>query len=279
MKIAVCFSGVLRAGVHAFPNIKQYYGDYFNSIDFYMHTWDIEDWGADWYAYPHPLIDDSLWESIVKRKPFKLQDSKLDKMESLYKFKKLETASIFDSYDPNTPVKYEYMWDSFKRSVELKQEYEKENNFKYDIVVKTRPDILFNVPFENTVRNKIRTGTSSFEYSTFENDVKLVQPDNIVAKNCKYDQPGRTLDDVHWMGSNKVMDNLADFSTNTEPITPWDPGDDTIVSQKTWRSGTYCDAKGVKFCEMNSQLYCILRDHLVHLDPIEDYYKIKREGY
>ena len=279
MKIAVCFSGVLRAGVHAFPNIKQYYGDYFNSIDFYMHTWDIEDWGADWYAYPHPLIDDSLWESIVKRKPFKLQDSKLDKMESLYKFKKLETASIFDSYDPNTPVKYEYMWDSFKRSVELKQEYEKENNFKYDIVVKTRPDILFNVPFENTVRNKIRTGTSSFEYSTFENDVKLVQPDNIVAINCKYDQPGRTLDDVHWMGSNKVMDNLADFSTNTEPITPWDPGYSSYLSQKTWRSGTYCDAKGVKFCEANSQEYIILRDHLVHLDPIEDYYKIKWEGY
>ncbi len=278
MKIAVCFSGVLRAGVHAFPNIKQYYGDYFNSIDFYMHTWDIEDWGADWYAYPHPLIDDSLWESIVKRKPFKLQDSKLSKMESLYKFKKLETTSIFDSYNPNSPTKVEYMWDSFKRSIELKQEYEKENNFKYDIVIKMRPDILFNVPFDNDRRRIMRVGTRVLEYSTFENDVKLVQSDNIVAVNCKYEDDedgGRTLDDVHWMGSSEVQDNLADFSQDTEPVTPWDPGG----SQYSWRQGTYCDVKGVKFAEANTQNYCIFRDHLLHLDPIVDFWKIRGEGY
>jgi hypothetical protein len=268
----------LRAGVHAFPNIKRYYGDYFNKIDFFMHTWDLEDWGADWHGYPHPQIDDSLWESIVKRKPFKLQDSKLSKMESLYKFKKLETTSIFDSYNPNLPIKVEYMWDSFKRSIELKQEYEKENNFKYDIVVKMRPDILFNVPFDNARRSRIRVGTRVLKYSTFENDVKLVQSDNIVAVNCQYEDDedaGRTLDDVHWMGSSEVQDNLADFSQDTEPVTPWDSGG----SQYNWRQGTYCDVKGVKFAEANTLHYCIFRDHLVHLDPIVDFWKIRGEGY
>tara|TARA_Y100000310_G_scaffold107902_1_gene106383 strand:- start:189 stop:1004 length:816 start_codon:yes stop_codon:yes gene_type:complete len=271
MKIAVCFSGVLRTGVHAFPNIKQYYGNYFNNIDFFMHTWDIENWGADWYSYPHPHIDDSLWESLEKRKSFKLQDSKLEKMESLYKFKKLETTSIFGKVDPL--FNHGYMWESFKRSIELKQKYEKENNFEYDIVVKSRPDILLRVaPVNFNIRK-------SKKFSSFKKDVELVKSDNIVAINCKYDQPNRTLDDVFWMGNNKVQDNLADFSANTEPITPWDAGDDTILYQQTWRSGTFCDAKGVKFCEANSQEYIILRDHLVHLDPILDFSQIKKEGY
>jgi hypothetical protein len=256
-----------------------------------MHTWDVEDWGADWYAYPHPHMDDSLWESFVKRKPFKLQDSKLEKMESLYKFKKLKITSIFDSYDPPDVYQHQYMWESFKRSIELKQEYEKENNFEYDIVVKSRPDILFRVlsisGLNLITTGRIKVGQES-EFATFETDISLIQSDNIVAVNCKYDEPNRTLDDVHWMGSNKVMDNLADFNSDREvtprgpgwsqylrEITPWDPGE----SQYSWREGTYCDAKGVKFCEAYSQPYCILRDHLVHLDPIEDFYKIRKEGY
>ena len=299
-KIAVCFSGTLRTGVHAFPNIKQYYGDYFNNIDFFMHTWDIEDWGCDWSGYHHPFIGDSLWESYQERKLFKLQDSKLEKMESLYKFKKLETTSIFDSYDPNSPNKLQYMWKSFKRSIELKQEYEKENNFEYDIVVKSRPDILFRVkPISDvgliTAGGK-KVGKEA-RFANFEKDLELIESDNIVAQNCNpCDGPNRTLDDVFWIGSNKVMHNLVDFNSDSKlgrnpgapgwsqylrEITPWDPGE----SQYSWREGTYCDAKGVKFCELYSSYsnmgpgYCILRDHLIHLDPIEDFYKIMKEGY
>ena len=285
-KIAVCFSGTLRTGVHAFPNIKRYYGDYFNNIDFFMHTWDIEDWGCDWSGYHHPFIGDSLWASYQERKLFKLQDSKLEKMESLYKFKRLETSSIFDSYDPNSPKKHHHMWNSFKRSIELKQEYEKENNFEYDIVIKSRPDILFRVKSTSGI-DLITTGGKRIgeqkEFANFEKDLELVESDNIVAQNCNYEPPNRTLDDVFWMGSNKVMDNLADFNSDSE-VTPWltpPKYKDDIV----WREGTYCDAKGVKFRELYSGQtnraagYCILRDHLVHLDPIEDYYKIMKEGY
>ena len=121
------------------------------------------------------------------------------------------------------------------------------------------------------------------EFANFEKDLELVESDNIVAQNCNYEPPNRTLDDVFWMGSNKVMDNLADFNSDSE-VTPW------LTPSKykddiAWREGTYCDAKGVKFCELYSSYsnmgpgYCSLRDHLIHLDPIEDFYKIMKEGY
>ena len=40
MKIAICFSGMVRTGVKAYPSIKRFIGDLWGQCDFFMHTWD-----------------------------------------------------------------------------------------------------------------------------------------------------------------------------------------------------------------------------------------------
>jgi hypothetical protein len=43
---------------------------------------------------------------------------------------------------------YQSRWYGFKEVMKLKSEYEKENNFKYDLVVNARFDLCFNKPFD-----------------------------------------------------------------------------------------------------------------------------------
>lgn len=40
MKIAICFSGHVRTGRHAIPNILRFIGDLRPQVDIYVHTWD-----------------------------------------------------------------------------------------------------------------------------------------------------------------------------------------------------------------------------------------------
>ena len=49
MKIAICFSGMIRTGVYAAPLIKKFIGRYYDNVDIFIHTWDIS--------------EDKLWHS------------------------------------------------------------------------------------------------------------------------------------------------------------------------------------------------------------------------
>lgn len=40
MRIAICFSGHVRTGCHAIPNILRFIGDLRPQVDIYIHTWD-----------------------------------------------------------------------------------------------------------------------------------------------------------------------------------------------------------------------------------------------
>ena len=130
MRIAVCLSGQLRNWELAYHNqmIHWIHGEH--DVDYFTHTWN---YSGDRTHISH----DYVYRDI--------DDNEYDRFIQIYKPKKsiLESKKQEFFYDNDH---WSSLFYSFSKSVLLKREYELENNFEYDIVVKSRPDVIFN-PF------------------------------------------------------------------------------------------------------------------------------------
>jgi hypothetical protein len=128
-RIAICFSAQVRTALYAVDNIKKFFGPLWDQCDFFCHTW-LKD-------------TDKLFgpgESLFENKITVGQDT-IDKLHEIYNFKKFkmenwEDLALVIPYEP--PLFYSWI-----ESVKLKQQYEQENNFTYDYVVKLRLDNIY----------------------------------------------------------------------------------------------------------------------------------------
>ena len=117
MKIAFLIAGQARKWEHAFSyfkSLQQVNQQSGLDVDFFLSIWDKE--GTKRKDY-------SGSKSITVREGF---------------FKKVSVDPIITSF----PSSSFYMANRWKRAIELRQEYEKENNISYDLVILTRPDII-----------------------------------------------------------------------------------------------------------------------------------------
>jgi hypothetical protein len=166
MRIAVCLSGQIRPST-----FKKSYESIYNSIikhhnpDIFVHSW----------------LDDA-------------EDGK-DLVIQTYNPKKY----IIDSYSPNTPSETNYnfrsMFKSIYESNRLKIEYELENNFKYDIVIRCRFDIVI---------DEIR-------------DFSVYSKDMLIAKSGTLDGLP-VINDIFAFGSSETMDVYSDVINHLETI-------------------------------------------------------------
>ena len=115
MKIAVCFSGQIRTGVQAAPNIKNYIGNLWDNCTFFCHTWDMNT------RKPYNA-------NGIHREGYPLDHDTLTKFVDMYGL-----------YNTGwNPMHY-----SWRRSIEVMQEYQRmTTNLDFDFVVKLRPDVL-----------------------------------------------------------------------------------------------------------------------------------------
>ena len=140
MKIAVIFSGQIRTGVENSKSIFNFLGEYLPYCDFFVHTWDITSYKNGDYQNSHsPNFN---WDAI------KLKEEYLNEFLEIYKPLKYEMTPFLKYREEmeNSPSQLPPMpaWTySFWKSNELKKEYENENNFKYDYVIKLRTDLMF----------------------------------------------------------------------------------------------------------------------------------------
>ncbi len=226
MRIAVCFRGQIRTGVEASKKLIHYFGPYFKDMDFFVHTWDnttcpalggpdaIGGWNAD---NPLDRTDERVIRALEylenKKKSMEVVDglyqSKLD-MDYFDKFLKIynpinyevESHSEFiNKAEGGTQGNLAFpQWYSLYKCVRMKREYEKQNNFIYDIVINMRPDLLFHPD------------------SSFKKQIEwyLEQPSNtFVIENLDTDEPGwRELndewcDDVYHCSNSDLMDKAS----------------------------------------------------------------------
>jgi hypothetical protein len=133
-RIAVCLSGQPRWWRHCVENIKQFFSppnDPHTShpvqTDYFIHTWNTNTWRFS--KQPHQYFRNELhndYEEIKERfNPIAIK-------QSVWK------EGMFNgrAWDP--------MWYSFANSIALKKQYEIENNFVYDLVIKARLDVVYN---------------------------------------------------------------------------------------------------------------------------------------
>jgi hypothetical protein len=185
MKIAVCFSGQIRTGIENHPNIKEFFGKLYNECDFFIHTWNF----SEYKTYNG---------SNISKKPTIEPIEKFEQIKKLYSPKKIIVDIKHIAYETAEKYGIQPLWYSFWKSIELKKQYEMENNFKYDYVIKFRPDLVLNYNTCDDLIKEINT--------TYDNEFKIIGWDGFdVPKNTQL------ATDVFFISKSNEMDIAADY--------------------------------------------------------------------
>jgi hypothetical protein len=129
MKTAVCFSGQCRALQYTYLNLKHYLIDNLGDCDVFIHAC------KDKYSDDNELFLDYLEPTILV----------------LEEDKKIDDVGIKHQQRTHNVQEYLQMITSWKSSNDLRLQYEKEKNIKYDRVIRTRLDIKLFDPFPREI--------------------------------------------------------------------------------------------------------------------------------
>jgi hypothetical protein len=185
MKIAVCFSGQIRSGIENYANIKEFFGKLYSECDFFIHTWNF----CEYKTYN---------ASNIAKKPIIEPEEKFNEIKKLYSPKKMIVDIKHAGYEIAEKYGIQPLWYSFWKSIELKKQYEIENNFKYDYVIKLRPDLVLNYHTYDDLIQEINT--------TFDNEFKIIGWDGFdVPKNIQLST------DVSFISKSNEMNIAADY--------------------------------------------------------------------
>lgn len=198
MRIAVCFSGQWRTGNYCYENLKQFFGILYPYCDFFIHTWDINKQKcynlSNVFSKETKLTSNDVNEIKNKYNPKKIiVDDYQIAYKELIKYEPLlyTNVNIFDIVQP--------LWYSFHKSIQLKNEYEIDNGFKYDYVIKLRPDILL---------HPNRRLSQDIEMYKNELDSGEFYIENLIRD---YSIDTHTIDDVYFLSNSESMNIASEY--------------------------------------------------------------------
>ena len=237
MKIAFCFNGQPRSLLSAHKNIKKFFVG-FEDFDVFVHTW----WDADEVGKHFDIwVNDGVWQSSEPA-----TEDDLGLIDRIYKPKKMrvdyplvneEIKQEFDyqlrydrfyeaildeetrEYGTEMRVCNFYrMWESIRRSVELKRDYEQEHGFLYDIVVKVRFDngILDYFKFCPITSNTLYTANARYAGQVMGNWWFVTNNLRGRGLNGNYGNVG--LDDIFFFSDSKTMDTISTINDYVDEI-------------------------------------------------------------
>ena len=139
-KVAVHLYGHLRTFVECAPYLKKHLLDLYE-CDVFVHTWDVTEHSTkSWY------------QDSIKCDPVEVKGDTLRLVEDLYRPRRLsieKQGKILEvgffgthSVDQISRTGLHNLVYSMRRSIELRQEYSRENNHEYKYSVVIRPDIM-----------------------------------------------------------------------------------------------------------------------------------------
>ena len=134
-RIAVCFSGQPRYWKECANNIKRFFEFHRPhpetgqpvETDYFIHTWDTNTWRLPKTEH-NVFFDEKHDDGEQIRNEFK--------PKSLIVENYVKDRFYLRSFDP--------LFYSLSRSLLLKRDYELQNNFQYDLVIKARLDVIYN---------------------------------------------------------------------------------------------------------------------------------------
>lgn len=128
MKIAICLSGQLRTGLECIENQLRLF-EQLPEVDIFVHTWSSNTnkrWNLVDGSLSTPVPENILTQYREKIKPKSMLIEDPSELKLVQSVKSREALHY-----------------SFMKSVHLKRQYEKLHNFEYDVVIKMRPDVIF----------------------------------------------------------------------------------------------------------------------------------------
>ena len=148
MKIAVLLCAQPRFLNLTYKRIKEEYNIPNVQVDFFIHFWKHVSFSPRCERQRNYVVDDNLQDYInyLAPKKYKIDDySQLDDLVFLFRNLK---SFVMDDFIALSPIKdkqrYEFgQWFSQKKAYMLMEDCEKANNFKYDIVIKTKTDYIY----------------------------------------------------------------------------------------------------------------------------------------
>lgn len=151
-RVALCFSGQLRAWRKALPTIKEFISLFPHEPDIFMHVWNFNSTshalvGDPVHGVSIDLVDDrEIQDSIEELSPKKYVVENYDTCE-LVRNRTYFTIAGLQDLDPLRPKKNVYwlapQYYGIKKSSLLREEFEDENEFYYDCVIRMRYDTYF----------------------------------------------------------------------------------------------------------------------------------------
>ncbi len=194
MKIALVLFGHLRSFRSAHDSYKKFLKalQHVGNVDVFCHTWDIEE-----------SVTASWWKEHKENEvlPATVFSSQVEEYFHPVKYI-IESSRQFDDSDYNIDSSMPIagilsMLHSQRHVFDLLKQHEQQNGFQYDVVVKTRYDLLYEIaPGFNTIIN-----------SAFTNDVVYLPSSN------PYELVG-SCGDIFAIGSRKSMEEYFDFCGN-----------------------------------------------------------------
>ena len=187
MRVCLILHGHLRTFDKTIETLKKNITN-FKDIDIFIHTWNtIDRLTPSYYKESNinsNLITPEMIEKIYKPKNFSIETQIIN------------NPNITCPYNKISLEGHKYYFESFYKANELKNKYEKENNFKYDIVIKSRPDVLFKTQLDLT---KLNNKTVYLLGNPINNNADLHSIGNFRAFN------------VITISNSENMDKIADF--------------------------------------------------------------------
>lgn len=192
MKIAICISGQPRNLNKSYPGIKEKLLDPY-SPDVFIHTWyNKEDIGTNRVNSWGHKIEENLNQFTLSN-IFEKYNPKKFKIENQINF-----CLPLELQDTNYHFNMTSMLYSMNEANNLKKQYEAENNFKYDVVIRTRFDL--NILDELNIlsldlNNKIHCLNDCSHYNGVNDQFAIGNSQNMDIFNSSYNIISEFIDD------------------------------------------------------------------------------------
>jgi hypothetical protein len=234
-KVAICISGLVRTGVQAHPCFNNFFKRL--DADVFYHTWTAE---------PQVL-------------------SEIEKLYSPIKFKVDELRS------KEAEGSFGSMLFSMMAANDLKKDYEIENDFRYDLVIRTRFDLVFP---EHRV------------FPDMSIDPRTIYSSGGSNGYVHTDYESHAINDIIYWGDSEAMDIVSDTymhyrynalraKTFLDNKQHFDPGNYFYsVGNMIYDLGTKRNIAFVKFVQGINEIPW--RADVSHLNPLTDYNLIKQ---
>jgi len=216
-RIALCYSGRPRNFSECFENHQKFFGLGNDNVDVFAHLWFDEDLVGKPFRLDAP--QQGCWPGKnlmrwidINWKPKKIVYEK----QKDHVFREMYSDVWNISHEKLNPTPRMHpkdhqlsMFYGIKKVMELKQEYERENNFKYDYVIRLRTDFLMVSNFGNIENyDNTKLHVSSYDSTDLINQYK---PGTWI-QDLGIDK--RYIVDIFAIGGSEVMDKFAKVYDN-----------------------------------------------------------------